>query len=514
MEDMSRRSFVESLGALGAMAAASTVLTSVASADEKPLEAANTLGASAEGVEIPPIVDNWGMVTEGMAPAEAVELTGWTGTPQHIADLGGSTMPLAELNRRRKEYLDAQTEYVMADGTVVSLPYVKMRALIHSYGMGCGNTVIDSSFAELMNDVTEEQAQAFIDMPWGEKFTALDLFEKGGRTLDECREVCEYLADTGYLCRFETNAGTTYHQVPYYTGTYEYHQKRTIETGGAFVHPIVGADLTPNDMATTGTPVYYSIPCDVSVVADGDMLLYDDIQQIIEGRNTFAIATCYCRYQALVRAMEAEGRHDYPSFDDFNSGEYEDYMSPVDGHRVETCLLMGDEAEYWVSLGVARWITKEDAHRYMERSRDDGFILQCINSKVTENICSCHGDCCGIIAMWKALGDPTEIASSKAWDQLSHYTLEVDFDSCIKCGTCANRCPLTAITMDGERDGEAGYPKVNDMCYRCGQCAYVCPMEARKLVKRPDDEILELPYDVLDDINMKSAYRFEHNLVL
>lgn len=290
-------------------------------------------------------------------------------------------MPLEELSRRRKEYLDAQVEYTVEDGTVAPLPYVKMRALIHSYGMGCGNTVIDSPFTELMNEVTPEQAQAFVDMPWGEKFTALDLFAKGGRTLDECREACEYLADTGYLARFETNAGAMYHQVPYFTGTYEYHQRRTIETGGTFVHPIVGADLTPNDMATTGTPVYYSIPCDASVVADGGIMLYDDVQQIIEGRNRFAIATCYCRYQALVRSLEEQGIHDYPSFEDFNSGAYEDYMSPVDGHRVETCLLMGDEAEYWAGLGVARWITKKDARRYMERSRDDGFILQCIKQQ-------------------------------------------------------------------------------------------------------------------------------------
>ena len=215
MEDITRRGFIGALGMAGMAAAA----PAMALADDKPLKAVDTMSAAGEVASIDTVQDNRDMKTFGTAPAEATELTGWTGTPQHIADLGGSTMPLAEANRRRKEYLDSQTEYVMADGTVVPPVYTKMRALVHSYGIGCGNTPIDSSFVELMNEVTEEQAQAFLDMPWGEKFTCLDLYEKGGRTLDECREVCEYLADTGYLCRFETNAGTMYHQSARATGT-------------------------------------------------------------------------------------------------------------------------------------------------------------------------------------------------------------------------------------------------------------------------------------------------------
>lgn len=508
---LTRRGFVSALGVVGASVALAAAST--AKADDE-LKAVDTMSGSQSGTT-EPIVDNRDKATFGAAPQEAVDLTGWTGTPQHIADLGGSTMPVAEINRRRKEYLDAQTEYTMEDGTVVPLVYVKMRALIHTYGMGAGNTPIDSSYVELMNEVTEDQAQIFLDMPWGVKFTPFDLYtnENGKLSLDKCKEVCDFFADTGYLCRFETNAGTTYHQVPYFTGTYEYHQRRTIESGGTFVHPIVGADLTPNDMATTGTPVYHPIPLNADVVADGGILPVDDIDTIIDNHNTFAMATCYCRYQALVRALEAKGSHDYPSIEDFASGEYEDYMSPVDGHRVETCLLMGDEAEYWVSLGVARYVSKEDAHRYMQRSRDDGFILQGIYSKEIENVCSCHGDCCGIIAMWRALGGKQEIEGSKAFSQMTHYTLEVDFDKCIQCGTCAGRCPLQAITMDGEHDGKTGYPNVSDTCFRCGQCAYVCPMEARKLVRKPDDEILEMPEDVLAAVDQQSGYRFEHDLI-
>ena len=43
----------------------------------------------------------------------------WNGTPEAIKAVGGCTMPLEELNYRRKLYLDSMTEdYVCSDGTV------------------------------------------------------------------------------------------------------------------------------------------------------------------------------------------------------------------------------------------------------------------------------------------------------------------------------------------------------------------------------------------------------------
>lgn len=51
-----------------------------------------------------------------------------------------------ELNRRRALYVDAQTDRVCEDGTVIPAVYVKVRALINSYGHGCGNECSDRGF--------------------------------------------------------------------------------------------------------------------------------------------------------------------------------------------------------------------------------------------------------------------------------------------------------------------------------------------------------------------------------
>lgn len=46
-------------------------------------------------------------------------------------------------------------------------------------------------------------------------------------------------------------------------------------------------------------------------------------------------------------------------------------------------------------------------------------------------------------------------------------------DACISCGTCADQCPMEAIS-----EGDAQYVINADTCVSCGSCAGACPMGA------------------------------------
>lgn len=474
MEDITRRGFMEAAGTMGVMGAAAAGLASLAG------------GAAAKQAQ----------ADEAAADAPT---SGWLGTPVEKLMVGNSDMPLAELNRRRREYVDAQTEYTMADGTVVPEVFVKVHALISTYGWGgWGRTPTDNMFKGILYSFDENQAQAFLDMPWGEKFTAYDLHAITGREIEECTEICDHLASEGYLDRYEYFDAVTYNQVPWVVGIAEYQidkisDQHGFDAGSGDINEVV------EDFLMCGTPCEYTLPLNQDVVADEGILPYDDAEEIIKSKSLFSIAPCYCRFKAL-----AESGEDYPPIEDFVAGQCEDYMSPLNGQRVETCLMFGNAAHYWISRGIAREITKEQALEYLQRSRDDGFILQSLYDKDTEAICSCHGDSCLIFKLWRAL-DPATTAQSPAFSQVSHYQLDVDFDKCIQCGACEARCPVHCITMDEE----TGYPQVNEICVRCGQCAYVCPAEARKLSARPAELNAELPDDLIADHNMKAAYRFE-----
>lgn len=48
-------------------------------------------------------------------------------------------------------------------------------------------------------------------------------------------------------------------------------------------------------------------------------------------------------------------------------------------------------------------------------------------------------------------------------------------DDCIKCGACADECPVEAI-----KEGDEKYEIDADTCISCGSCAEGCPVEAIK----------------------------------
>ena len=46
-------------------------------------------------------------------------------------------------------------------------------------------------------------------------------------------------------------------------------------------------------------------------------------------------------------------------------------------------------------------------------------------------------------------------------------------DACVKCGSCAEQCPVKAIS-----EGEDKSVIDPDVCVSCGSCADQCPAEA------------------------------------
>ena len=49
----------------------------------------------------------------------------------------------------------------------------------------------------------------------------------------------------------------------------------------------------------------------------------------------------------------------------------------------------------------------------------------------------------------------------------------IDENTCISCGTCAENCPVDAISA-----GDDAYVIDADTCIDCGTCASVCPVDA------------------------------------
>lgn len=466
MEEMTRRGFLGAAGALGVAGAAQAALG----------------GAQAQ------------------ASDEAAQVPVDVMTPADIEARGGSSMPLEELNRRRRELIDSKTQdWQCADGSVVPNVYVRLRTLFNTYGMGFGNDLTDECFSFWMTMFTEDEAQAYLDAPMGAFFTMLDYVEKTGRDYDESFNMWDSFAQRGVAYAVTRGGARYYRQIAFLQGANEYTQRR-YETDGLPYILEFSAASTPdvsNRALYSASSFYYAIPCDRSIV-EGELPAHDDYEQIVRSNTVFALMPCFCRTGALI----ASGQ-EFPGYDaDLSGLRLETADQPI-----ETCLCIGEMAEYVLSQGMGRQLDQDGALEVLRRSVDLGYILESCHSQTHEIICSCHSSTCGHLKIYTAF-DPETLATSNVIPNVSDFDLVYDADACLACGACAQRCPMGAIVLNDE-----GLPEVNAYCFRCGQCCMVCPAQARKLAAKPEQTRGILPFGELEDDNMKAAYRFEHGLI-
>lgn len=414
-------------------------------------------------------------------PKESTETT--PAATETAATTSSEVMTLEELNIKRQELIDSKSEYVCADGTVIPEAFVKLRTLIDTYGNGVGSEVHDDSFVEVMYHFSEEDAQAYLEMPFGIFFAAAEYAEKSGRDEAECLAICEELASRGLLMRVRRGGVAYFHQLAEAHGIWEYALLQNANADYTTKHSMQWGEDIVLQLYNADTPFYYAIPVNKEVVANEEILPYDDYEKIIARNTVIAVSDCQCRLSHQTIDVEDPGNH-----------------------PLETCMTTGEQAEYYIENGIGRQIDQEEALSILRNSVEHGMVLQSCWTKDSEVICSCHGDCCDILMSYVALGD--DYASMNSSLNVSHYNLQYDKDACAQCGACSERCPLFAVTMN-----EENYPETGLTCIRCGQCGTVCPQGARKLVQKDEADIPEMPQNLLGDYNLKAEYRMRNGMI-
>jgi electron transport complex protein RnfB len=143
----------------------------------------------------------------------------------------------------------------------------------------------------------------------------------------------------------------------------------------------------------------------------------------------------------------------------------------------ENCFTFRTAAKSFIEKGLAREITKEEALRILEKSEEDGLVLQPGNSQRPMSICTCCGCCCGVLTAQKILPEFSRFFAT-------NFYAEVDPDLCTGCEICEERCNVGAVHIE---DNIAVVDKTR--CIGCGVCVPTCSSEAITLVKK-ENEIL------------------------
>ncbi|MEE8542128.1 MAG: 4Fe-4S binding protein [Desulfobacterales bacterium] len=327
--------------------------------------------------------------------------------------------------------------------------YEELQQRLDDLAVGFPKTESQVEMKILKRLFTETDAEIFLKMsPFLEP--PQDIAPRLNRSPEETAVALEQMAKKGLLFRQRKGDQVRYAAVPYVVGIFEFQVKamdrELAQDNEAFLEEALGRNIQQFK-----TPVLRAVPINREIVAEWPIAPYEDVMQIIEGQDIIAVAPCICRTMTGL----IDQRCDKPK---------------------ENCFSFGSHADYYVENGLGRYIGKEEAKRIIKQSDEDGLVMQPFNSQKVGGMCSCCGDCCGVLRSLKMQPSPAEAVQS-------NYYAEVNAEECAGCETCLDRCQMDAIAMVDE------IAQVDlNRCIGCGLCVTTCDTEAMQLVKKSENK--------------------------
>jgi ferredoxin len=196
------------------------------------------------------------------------------------------------------------------------------------------------------------------------------------------------------------------------------------------------------------------------------VLTHDRVSAGIDSATCITTGQCYCRHKMQHLGLACD--------------------APMD-----VCLTFNQVARYLADYGIAREISKEEAHRIVRQCMDHGLMQIGDNTRSgLAVICNCCGCCCDLLLGYRRFG-ATGLVSPSA------FVAAIASSGCDGCGVCVERCPVRAIAP--RAPGDPRTPQVSpSVCLGCGICARFCPTGACHLVNRVERP--EVPLDLVEKI--------------
>ena len=332
--------------------------------------------------------------------------------------------------------------------------YERLRARLDEMAVGLPETENKIEIRLLKRLFSEAEAEFFVQLhPLLE--SPDDVANRLNREPDEVADLMEQMAKKGLLFRKRDGDRVRYAVVPYVVGIFEF-QVKSMDEAFARDNEAYFEQAFLASAQSFKTPVMRTIPINRQIIADWPIAPYEDVLQIVEDQEKIAITPCVCRTSTKLAGHDCDKPHD-------------------------NCFSFGSSAEYYVENGLGRYITKDEAKQIVINNEEAGLVMQPFNSKKIGGMCSCCGDCCGMLRSLKKQPNPAEAVQS-------NYYAQVEEELCTGCETCVDRCQMEAVEVV---DGISTV--LLNRCIGCGLCVTTCPSEAIQLVKKDDDKLYEPP---------------------
>lgn len=252
--------------------------------------------------------------------------------------------------------------------------------------------------------------------------TAEAIAERCELSVEEVLPVLEKLVSNGVIFdAIDRKTGLhTYNMVPIAPGMLEFQMNaRTLDKEMADLIDEYYEELAEQQYPNMAIGNMRIIPVAESIEADSKRGSFDEIMTFVDSVDQYAVAPCLCR---SIKRQQGEGC----------------------GHMLETCILLGPYADYYIRTGRGRELTRDEVKETLKKCEEDGLVHHVFNFDhgKSEYICNCCGCCC-----MTQRGVTQQNLLNGGGTTKTNYVAEVDPDKCVACGECATVCQFQAVTL-------------------------------------------------------------------
>jgi len=338
--------------------------------------------------------------------------------------------------------------------------YQELRRFLDEFPFGYPETESGIEIEILKRLFTEDEAELAL------KLTVIpeevdSISKRTGLPSEELHERLEEMAQKGLVFKISRHEKNQYNAIPFVVGLYEYSVKKMDSELAGLCKEYVDT-VYMDEIGATNIPSLKVVPIGRKIGAGTELLPYHNIVENVRKAKRIAVAECICRKE---KTLLGEGCT----------------------HPLESCLTFGITADYYIESGMGREISADEAIQIIEEADKSGLVHTGTNTRSMSIICNCCPCCCPfMIAITKSGYDRGRFYNS-------NFEAVVNAEECVACGTCVDRCPVSAISVNE-------YAEVDrNVCLGCGLCATECQSNAITIILREDRQE---PFDKITDMGL------------
>ncbi len=343
--------------------------------------------------------------------------------------------------------------------------YAKLREFLDKMPGGFPQTETGIELSILKKLFTPEEAEMAVCLQaLPEPVSAIAA--RAGMEPDKAASLLKSMARQGSIMRLRINGEPYYMANSFVVGIYEFHLKSLDAEMADFIREY--EPYLSEQWGKVKTKQMRVVPVGAAIEDIPDVATYDDIRTIAMRQDNIAVADCICRVEQGLHGQQCE-------------------------RPLETCLVFGMGAQYYIENGLGRPISKQECMEILDRAEETALVASPGNAQDIMHVCLCCGCCCGVLRGLRRFERPADHAGST-------FQARIDEGLCTGCATCADeRCQIEAIVEDGE------VMRVDTArCIGCGLCISTCPQEAISLVPKaepyvPPANVVEMGLRILQD---------------